>query len=156
LPAKGFQNIYILNGLNGNPDWRGLAVVGAVNSIPGAAFPAITDPNNINNPNVNYSVGDVFGESYHTLISNEMPAHSHTLNDPGHAHAINFNIWEQFKPGNGNVTPTATGGTNAQTYGLPVGTAAAITGVTINSTGGSLAHNNVQPSTAAIWIAAIY
>jgi microcystin-dependent protein len=156
LPSKGFQNIYILNGLNGTPDWRGRSVVGAVNNIPGAAFPAATDPNNPANNNVNYSVGDMFGESSHVLIAQEMPAHSHGVNDAGHSHGLGPNGVVSYvgssNSGNGHVSG---GGNNGTSVALTQ-TDPAITGITITNAGGNLGHNNVQPSTAAIWVAAIY
>jgi microcystin-dependent protein len=158
LPSKGFQYIYILGGINGAPDWRGRTVVGAVNSVPGSTLDPAVDPNNPANPNSNYSIGDVFGENTHLLVPLEIPSHVHGVNDPGHTHTLCFANVIGAKSGGSTFTPSL--GNNPNSNGgcispqdQPVG--AAVTGITLTPTGGSLAHNNVQPSVAAVWIGVI-
>jgi microcystin-dependent protein len=78
-------------------------------------------------------VGDTGGAEDHTLITNEMPAHSHTNTPHSHSEGI--------------AAPVLV------TIGLEVPTAAAIpgvsvtgaTGVVIDSTGGDQPHNNMPP-----------
>lgn len=78
------------------------------------------------------------------LTTNQIPAHSHTVNDPGH-----FHLTQSY--------PTATGGSSGFTAdtsmsGTPTNntlpTASTTTGISINNTGSNEAHNNVQPSIA--------
>ena len=64
----------------------------------------------------------------------EIPAHSHTLTDPGHAHSI---------PVGGSALSGSTG--NAIPVSTNTVTGSATTGVTINNTGGGGAHNIMQP-----------
>ena len=93
-------------------------------------------------------IGASIGEYEHTLSISEMPTHTHTVNDPGHAHTqttINddFNNTGNYsgnyaKPSypqsdsGGTITWTSTINSN-------------VTGITLNTTGGSNSHNNVQP-----------
>lgn len=78
-------------------------------------------------------MGALFGSQSHTLTEAEMPAHTHTVNDPGHAHTAA----ETGGPGatGGGVAGAASADTSTET-----------TGITIGSTGGGGAHNNVQPT----------
>jgi microcystin-dependent protein len=82
------------------------------------------------------SPGGTGGESEHTLITSEMPSHSHT--DVGHTHA------------EGTAAPNAT----TVGPGAPQPTAIPSVGVTgsgnanLTNTGGDGAHNNVQPTMA--------
>jgi microcystin-dependent protein len=75
------------------------------------------------------------GEEKHTLITAEMPTHNHTLTDPGHRHSYN----------------RAPGGGGQWGGGFDIGvvndnTGQSTTGITLGDTGGSAAHNNVQPT----------
>lgn len=84
-----------------------------------------------------FTAGTSGGESNHTLSSNEMPSHTHSITDPGHTHTYSWG------------TGTATG--SGTTFMLPAGfnnnqaTSSNTTGVTANNTGGGASHNNLQP-----------
>ncbi len=86
---------------------------------------------------VSWALGDVSGAYDHTLTIPEMPAHTHTSNATGSAAS---------GPG---LISVSTGGDNTATDfdatpgELNIGNTAALT---INSTGGSLPHNNLQPT----------
>jgi hypothetical protein len=70
-----------------------------------------------------------------TLTINEMPSHSHTINDPGHTHAYGAYA---STPGPGAV---ANGGGGSTTP-----TSNSTTGITVNSTGGGASHAHTIPS----------
>lgn len=80
-----------------------------------------------------YSLASTGGEAAHTLITSEMPGHSHT--DTGHVHS----------------EVTAVPAVGAAITGVPVPSAVPGVGLTgsgsasITSTGGDGAHNNLQP-----------
>jgi len=115
------------------PDYRGRVGAGKDN-MGGTAASRLTVP-------VSGSVlGAVGGFQTHTLLSTEMPAHSHPVTDPGHAH-------QQRRDDNSGASPNAGGNPDA-TYGsLEYGvTSTSTTGVSVGSTGGGSAHNNVQPT----------
>lgn len=87
-----------------------------------------------------YSIGDNGGEEAHTLITSEIPSHSHT--DAGHTHV------------EGNAAPAV----GAAITGVPVPSAVPTVGVTgagsanILSTGGDGAHENRQPYLAITYL----
>ena len=88
LGVAGLTNMFICNGLNGTPDLRGFTLVGAIRNVPGGALNPIVDPANPDNPN--WAIGDVAGENKHLDTINEMPTHTHVVNDPGHTHNLTF------------------------------------------------------------------
>lgn len=149
LPAVGFQNLFLCNGVNGTPDLRGRTIVGAIRNVPGGTLDSAVDPSNPLNPNTNYGVGDRFGESSHRLVTLELPAHTHSISDPGHSHVMGNGVLAStnFGPYKG-VGNNGAGGllflnsTNIATTGI-IGT---------NQAGGGDIHNNVQPSAAAYWV----
>lgn len=93
-----------------------------------------------------YAPNDQGGEEAHTLITAEIPAHSHTVIDPTHSH------------GEGNAAAAI----GAAITGVPVPSAIPSlgttlpsgTGITLANTGGDGPHENRQPYTAlryCIW-----
>jgi microcystin-dependent protein len=149
LASAGMTNMYLCNGLNGTPDLRGRGVIGAVRNVPGGALDSAVDPSNPANAyaNVNYDLNDTAGENFHLLTIPETPSHSHGVNDSGHAH-----IQTEYQAINsgGNV-PVGFSGVGPEVSGS-YSTKTSTTGITLSSTGGSNAHNNIQPSKAAYWI----
>lgn len=82
------------------------------------------------------------------LAEAELPAHSHPVNDPGHAHVENSNNTSTGALRGWGAPDTSTNQSTATGYS----TASAQTGVTVGSAGGGQPHNNVQPSIAVfLW-----
>lgn len=84
--------------------------------------------------------GDLVGAETHVLTEGEMPAHTHGVTDPGHNHAYERVVGTQ---GTDNLGNTETAADEIRTT---TSTTASVTGITVNSTGGGLAHNNMQPT----------
>lgn len=98
------------------------------------------------------------GAKTHTLVTGEIPAHSHAVTDPTHAHGVtdsgHSHTYDIVLGGvdagsgalitDGQRTPTArTPSVNSGTTGVSVN--AASTGVSTQNTGSGGAHNNIQP-----------
>src|ERR1044072_462647 len=145
VPALGFEKIYLCNGSNGTPDMRGRVVVGAVRGVPGGGpLDAAVDPaQSAFTPN--WGLGEKAGENFHTLNIAEMPTHSHGVNDPGHKHQSRYR--HHMAVQSGSSTPCWAG--NDDTWTDVTNTT---TGISIQSTGGSQPHNNIQPTIASWWI----
>jgi hypothetical protein len=77
-----------------------------------------------------------------TLTSSQIPAHTHTVIDPGHTHNGNGGDFLLFKSGG----TLATGG--PQGYNNSLTTASATTGITISNTGGGGSHDHTFTGTA--------
>jgi len=79
------------------------------------------------------------GAETHTLATAEIPAHTHTVNDPGHGHDGDVYASGTTRSAIGGITgatkTTVTDVVNSK-----------VTGITIANAGGGGAHNNVQPS----------
>ena len=117
------------------PDLRGRVPVGA-------------DPSQVNTPhlsgippeNILY-VGVSGGADVHSLVSNEMPTHNHTINDSGHTHSLPSAC---ATLGSGTTGWSAVGATNyISAFSTTSGNS--VTSITINNAGGGGAHNNMQP-----------
>ncbi len=113
IPAGWF----LCNGLNGTPNLQDRFIVGAGSSYAVAALGGTVDA--------------------------AVVAHSHTLNDAGHAHSYNT----------ASATTTATaGGTTVLTTQASATTGSITTGITVNSTGASGTGANLPPYFALAYI----
>lgn len=143
LSAFNFDKVYLMNGLNGTQDWRGRSPIGAINNVPGGTLDAAVDPTLPANAGLNYALHQKVGASTVTLNSTQMPAHTHGINDPGHKHQITGYVGggsANFSSGSGNYW-----------YNNPY-TSTSVTGITLQTSGGSQAHTNLQPSIGTYFI----
>lgn len=159
-----WDKIFLCNGQNGTPDKRGRVPVGAIQLVPGGALNAAVNPATPGNPN--YAVGDVSGANTIVLDATQIPSHAHSITDPGHDHFVLANDNAAAIPftGGPNATEpvssytdlsgnfsyrTGTSNLAAATVGL---SSTESTAITVNSTGGGLAHSNIQPVLACYYI----
>lgn len=121
------------NGLNNTPDLRGRVPVGYDISYQKSEL----DP-------LDYGLNkmkNTGGNRYHKLEVDELPQHSHKLNDPGHSHNMGYDAgW------------TNSGSVGLKTNGQGRNTWSAKTGITLESTGEDKPHNNMQPYTVVMFI----
>jgi len=89
------------------------------------------------------ALGATGGSSTHTLQTSEMPAHSHTITDPGHVH---FPVSGSNFYHTGIARALAAGATGAFDFGVAqANTGSNVTGITIDNAGGGDQHNNMPP-----------
>lgn len=108
------------------PDYRGVTFVGK-DDMGGTALGRLTAA---------LSLASVIGSQSVTLTTDQIPAHTHGVTDPGHTHTL----------GN-QLLPTGASLEGGNAYRLVNGTTgSATTGISVNAAGGGGAHPNVQPS----------
>lgn len=84
-------------------------------------------------------IGGYMGADSHSLTVNQLAAHNHSINDPGHVHSFAGGV------------PIAVAGTALNLTGAPnsaaaFGTNPSTTGITIQNSGLGEAHTNTQPT----------
>jgi microcystin-dependent protein len=114
------------------PDLRGLTIAG-LDQMPGGLRA------NRMTRSVAITIAAKTGEETHIVTVNEMPAHGHTVTDPGHTHMPNGVAIRS--PYGGNYT--GVGGDYGPASAAPT---TAVTGITIANAGGGAGHENVQPT----------
>ena len=163
IPNLGFYKVYLCNGLNATPDKRGRVAVGAIANVPpiNIGLDAAVDPNFVGNPN--YALFTTAGANSVTLITSQMPSHSHTgigtttvtLNDPGHFHFVGNTPegWDSSGSiGIVNRTPKNVQTTTSTTGITVTSNNPGNVAIGIDNTGGGGSHANIQPVIAAYYI----
>jgi microcystin-dependent protein len=174
IPANGFFKVYLCNGLNGTPDKRGRVAVGAIQSVPGAPLDASVNPANAGNPN--YALYTTAGANTVTLITSQIPAHTHSTqvvasgsvenhthvimggSGPGTSPAPNaLQVAANEKADTGNASykfsiATAQVHNSGITSASGAGPVSLSVNVSNGNTGGGGSHPNIQPVIAAYYI----
>lgn len=160
-----WDKIYLCNGNNGTPDKRGRVGVGVTTGMGGGPFNPDVDPAVAGNPS--YTLLGTAGANTITLTTGQIPAHTHTatnvLTDPGHTHFTTLSGGQVTITSTTPIAQTATyGGNTSYSLAGAVGTPdigvtnSNTTGITVattnSSTGGGLAHSNVQPGLGCYYI----
>ncbi|WP_377473754.1 MAG: tail fiber protein [Microcoleus anatoxicus] len=114
----------LCNGQNGTPNLCDRFIVGAGNS---------------------YAVGATGGSNNVTLTVEQMPAHSHGVNDPGHSHSKGAS-W----PGSGPEQDQSGSPENRTDFNINTGFSG--TGISLQNTGSSQPHENRPPYYALAFI----
>jgi microcystin-dependent protein len=175
IPNNGFYKVFLCNGLNGTPDKRGRVAVGAIQNVPGGPLDASVNPANAGNPN--YALYTTAGANTVTLITSQIPAHTHnaTVVASGSVGNHTHIIMGGGGPGDTGTAPTAlqvaastnsAGNTtsynikpaNSQVHNSGITSASGAGPVSLSvdvangNTGGGGAHQNIQPVVAAYYI----
>lgn len=118
------------------PDLRGRIPVG-LDDMGGSAANRVTAAGSgIDGDTLGASGGD----ETHTLSTSEIPAHDHGVNDSGHDHGLDRNLSSVATTGTGSYSDFV------RIQNAVGSTGSAVTGITIQNSGGGAAHNNMQPS----------
>ena len=89
----------------------------------------------------NHPLGQEVGEETHTLTVGELPAHNHSITDPGHTHS-----GDKY-PSTTQTTDDVFGTELAANETIATGNVnSSTTGITINNTGSNTPHNVMQPT----------
>ena len=155
LNSAGFYKVYLCNGLNGTPDRRGRVAVGAIQNVPGGPLDAAVNPANPGNPN--YAIFNTAGANAVTLITSQIPSHSHgatatsvgTISPNPHSHTISYLNKNGGDGSNVIGSQVSSNIKNTSSVSLTVDVS---TSVTNSDTGGGAAHSNIQPVIAAYYI----
>lgn len=146
-----WDRIFLCNGQNSTPDFRGRNLIGAT-SMGSNAFPPATDPAISGNPTYS-GVGIANGANQVTLNVTQMPNHTHvavsTVTDPGHTHSYTPSVRDNGDTGTYLETASSENYANQNINSATTG----ITVSTINSNeGGGLPHSNIQPVISVYYI----
>lgn len=151
LSAFGYDKVYVCNGqVVGSfttPDYRGRSPIGANTSMPGGSLDSAVNPALPANAAYGININTKKGAYTDTLTTDTMPAHTHSVQDPGHAHTLSY--YDDTPQGSSH--PSIKGDTNNNSIN-PVSTSTEVTGLTIGSAGNSQPHNNVFPVIGTCWI----
>jgi microcystin-dependent protein len=174
IPANGFFKVYLCNGLNGTPDKRGRVAVGAIQNVPGGPLDAAVNPINAGNPN--YALYTTAGANTVTLITSQIPAHTHNAtvvasgtvgnhthiimggSGPGGSAAPNaLEVAANEKADGGNASykmsvATSQVHNSGITSASGAGSVSLSVAVSNDNTGSGGAHQNIQPVIAAYYI----
>lgn len=161
-----FEDVYLCNGNNGTPDKRGRVAVGVTTGMGGGTMNPAVNPGGAN---PNYTLSFTTGQNAVTLSATEIPSHTHTATatstaDP-HSHFIAKNSTTNIGDLT-NSSPLATEFDGSSNFSYRLKSAAGsndrgptnnatvnvTTSVVVSSTGGGLAHNNIQPAIGAYYI----
>lgn len=157
LPNTEWEQIYICNGSNSTPDMRGRVPVGVITGVPGGAMSPTVNPASDPTFNPAYSLGDVAGVNKITLATTQIPAHSHSVTDPGHTHVLAKNedvggsplIADEYLASIRDVSTDGDYNLQNATDVADVGKVLEnVTGISIDNSGGGQAHDNKQPALA--------
>ena len=154
-----WEKIYFCNGANGTPDLSGRVPVGLTNgnmgggTLPGAVNPSSSPLNPI------YSLSGSVGANGTTLITAQIPIHTHTATAVSTVVEPNSGQGHRHDYVGVDVVNTAGGSSSTRFCGnFTKQTAYSTTGITVNtsvtnaSTGGNEAHSNVQPGIGCYYI----
>ena len=149
-----WARIFLCNGQNATPDLRGRVLVGVTNGMGGGAFDSAVNPSLPGNPT--YNLGSTHGLNSIILDTGQIPAHTHSINDPGHTHTVparNGTMVDDY------VQLAGGGAPNDDTYQIQLGqspnnlTSSSDTGITgTQPTGGGNGHANYQPGRGVYYI----
>jgi microcystin-dependent protein len=124
------------------PDLRGRSIFG-LDNMGGTAAGRIS-LGILGNISSGTTLGSTGGEENHGLVTTEIPAHTHSVNDSGHYHS--------YKGSGGNYQNWFQGGSAAPGAVTTLNTDTAWTGISIANAGGSGPHNTTPPGIILNWL----
>ena len=121
-------------------------------SVIGTTFGAGDGSSTFNLPNLSQRfplgagtgrlIGETGGSEQHELSTTELPAHTHTVTDPGHTHLLNIG---GVNDTNFSANPGEYPAADSTTVFSSVNTASSSTGIVINATGGGEPFSIMNP-----------
>ena len=144
VAVADFEFLYNVIGYSFGGSGDSFRLPNAAGRVPGV----VGQGTDANSSTFTIALGSTIGEYQHTLTIAEMPTHNHGVTDPRHQHTGTTDAagWAAASASVNTLTTQTDVADDTGSHTHTFTTNLQSTGITINNTGGSNPHNNIQPT----------